>query len=212
MNDLRRGAGVLILAALSLGCGGCASDGGGGTVPPPGCGKVNPCGGDLIGTWKVLGGCSDALSSDSILTCPPNTPEDVVGLDYAGTVTFNSDMTYTTNFVGTSGGSYTIPPSCLPGGVACADVFPGCSGESICTCPAVGAYASIIAGAGAIAGSGTYSIAGDELTFSPPTASILGITYCVQNGFLHLETNTTVMQSDGTFTMPITSDIVAKMQ
>ena len=139
-------------------------------------------------------------------------PEELVGLDYAGTVTFNSDMTYTTNFVGISGGSYTVPPSCLPIGVTCADVFPNCTGGSICTCPAPGAYASIIAGAGAIAGSGTYSIAGDDLIFSPPKSSILGITYCVQNGFLHLETNATVMQSDGSNTTRVTSEIVAQVQ
>jgi hypothetical protein len=172
---------------------------------------VDPCGGDLTGTWKVLGGCSDALYWDGILTCPPNTPQKLLGLGYAGTVTFNSDMTYTTtNFVGTSDATYTIPPSCLPGGVACADVFPGCSGGSTCTCPAAGAGASIIAGSG---GSGIYSIDGSQLTFSQaPNSTIDGITYCVEAGFLHLETNATIIQSDGTRISPITSDIVAQMQ
>jgi hypothetical protein len=172
---------------------------------------VDPCGGDLTGTWNILGGCSDALYWDGVLTCPPNTPEMLLGLGYSGSVTFNSDMTYTTaNFVGTGGGTYTVPPSCLPGGVTCADVFPNCSGGSICTCPVAGAGAGIIAGSG---GSGTYSIAGSQLTFSQaPSSTIEGITYCVAGGLLHLETNVTIIQSDGTRTSPVTSDIVAQMQ
>lgn len=210
MNDLRRRVdiGALILAISSLGCGESGSDDGGkNIVPPQGCGTINPCGGDLTGTWKVLGGCSDALFSNGLLACPPNTPEELVGLGYAGTVTFNSNMTYTANFVWTGGESYAIPSSCMPGGVTCAEVNPLCSGGSSCTCSAGAAGASIIEG------SGSYSIDGNQLIVSmEPNSSIAGIDYCVQGAFLHLETSLLIIQSDGTRIFLVTSDIVAQRQ
>ena len=209
MNDPRRCAELLILALLSLGCGASAggSDGGD-TAPPPGCGMVDVCAGDLTGTWKVLGGCTDALYWDGLLTCPPNTPEQLLGLGYAGTVTFNSDMTYAASIVETgTAPRYTIPSACLPGGVTCTEVSPICSGGSTCTCLAAGA------GASAITGSGTYSIGGSELTFYPaPNSSIGGVSYCVQGELLHLETDVTIIQSDGTRVSLVTSDIIAQKQ
>lgn len=187
---------------------GAGDNGGGGSiVAPPSCGMVTPCGGSLVGTWKVLGGCAAELYGNGQLTCPPDIFFDLVGLGYSGTVTFNSDMTYTATFVGYGGTNYTIPSSCLPTNLTCADVNPTCSGERTCTCPAFGAAAT------GIAGSGVYAISGHDLTFSQtPDSSSSGISYCVKDGLLHLETWSTVILSNGTRTMPITSDVVAQMQ
>jgi len=208
-HEGRLGCGVLFLAATLLGCGG------GGSSPAPaapqGCGMVTPCGGDLTGTWKVLGGCTDALFWPGILTCPPDTPEELVGLGYAGTVKFNSDMTYTSNIASIGGDpSFSVPTACLPLNVTCAQVLPRCTGPmgGPCTCPAVGA------GAATVKGSGTYSLqAGNQIVFSPdPNSTISGTVYCVQGEFLHLETVATIIQSDGTLISPVTSDVVAQKQ
>ena len=71
MSDLQWSVRIATsMLALSLvGCGASGTAGVNAT-PPPGCAMVNDCGGDVIGTWKVLGGCSNALVG---LLCPPNT-------------------------------------------------------------------------------------------------------------------------------------------
>jgi hypothetical protein len=211
MVDPRRSvAPVALLLAVSLvGCGGSS----GAVVaptPPQGCGMVDPCGGDVTGTWKVLGGCTDALYWAGILTCPLNTPEELVGLGYTGTVTFNADMTYSSNIVSVGGDpTFSVPAACLPLNVACAQVLPGCTGPmgGPCTCPAPGA------GASAVQGSGVYSFQANQIVFSPqPNYTIAGTVYCVQGDTLHLETNATIIQYDGTRISPVTSDIVAQKQ
>jgi hypothetical protein len=77
-----------------------------------------------------------------------------------------------------------------------------------CTCPALGA------GASTVQGSGVYSLqVGNQIVLSPqPNDTISGIVYCVPDGFLHLETTATIIQSDGTRISPVTSDIVAQKQ
>ena len=197
----RRWAGAMGAVALGLGCGATPLDGG--PAPPQTCGVVTPCGGDLTGTWKVIGGCSYPLLW---LNCPLDMPAQLVGLSYTGTLTFNSDMTYsTTDFVQTGSQSYVIPSSCVSG-LPCkeiAAVGPGtCSGRTSCTCSAS------VAPARSIAGSGTYTVAGNNLTFDQVgAATIEGISYCVQDGLLHLETYETVIS--GGLRTTVTSDIVA---
>jgi len=207
MNDLRRsrGVGILSLAMTLLGCGSGGDPGVVNTPPPETCGMVAPCGGDLTGTWNVLGGCVDALFNGA-LTCPPNMHE-IVGLDYAGTMTFKSDMTYTTtNLVERGAAGYTIPSSCLPGGVACADVNSTCTGAGPCTCSTSGL------GSNLLGGSGSYSLFGNDVTFTLPNGVETGFSYCVQGGLLHLETYVLVIYSDGTRITEISSDIVAQMR
>jgi hypothetical protein len=205
------GFSALFLAASLLGCGGSGGSSGPPPVAPQGCGMVDPCGGDLTGTWKILGGCSDALFWLGSLTCPPNTPEELVGLGYTGTVTFNSDMTYSSTIVSTGAApSFPVPSACLPLNVTCSQILPGCTGPmgGPCTCRAVGA------GAAAVRGSGVYSLpGGNQILFSPqPSSTISGTVYCVQDELLHLETNAIINQSDGTRISPVTSDIVAQKQ
>jgi hypothetical protein len=57
---------------------------------PATCRTVAPCGGDPTGTGKVLGGClpSAGMAPGSC------TQVQILTLSYAGTRTFNSDMTY----------------------------------------------------------------------------------------------------------------------
>jgi hypothetical protein len=191
-----------ILALSLFGCG-ASNSGSINPAPPPGCGLVSSCGGDVTGTWKVLGGCSDALVG---LPCPPNTPEELVGEGFAGTLTFNSDMTYSASIVGTGTSTFTLPSTCLPAGVSCSQLIsPSCTGSGSCTCQAIPAFASLIGG------SGTYDLKGNDISFSPSQGSAQGTAYCVQGEFLHLESSETVI-GNGTTTMPITSDIVAQKQ
>jgi hypothetical protein len=49
---------VLALSAVGLGCGG-------GSGAAGDCGRTQPCGGDLTGTWTVTGGCWDTAVAAS---------------------------------------------------------------------------------------------------------------------------------------------------
>ena len=89
----------MIVGALS-GCGGSGGGDGGGVMSAPAtCGTVDPCGGDLTGTWKVLGGCVTPAETDDA-DCAQETFK-LMTLSYGGTVTFDPGaMTYATmNFI-----------------------------------------------------------------------------------------------------------------
>jgi hypothetical protein len=188
---------------------GHASDAG--IMPAPvTCGTVLPCGGDLTGTWKVLGGC--ILPAGLVNAACQDSTTQLVTLSYAGSVTFNGDMTYTTtHFTETRTDIDTYPSDCLASeGVTCAEtsaIYGGhCTGSSTCTCSTGGT-------GNVIGNSGTYSAVGDELTFSTTAnTSIQGYAWCVQNDLLHLITYETLLDTAGTPTPTIMSDIVAQRQ
>jgi hypothetical protein len=83
-----------------LGCSSSSSGGSGGSdsESAASCGKVTACGGDIVGTWKVVAACSNGSSAaPSNSTCPGET--DTSSVTASGTATFNSDMTYTVDFI-----------------------------------------------------------------------------------------------------------------
>jgi hypothetical protein len=227
MKDLRRcvGIGSLILTGSLVGCGadGGGAVGTGGVMPAPqGCGTVDPCEGDLTGTWKVLGGCLTPAEFDDP-ACTQATFQ-LTTLSYAGTMTFNPDMSYTaTDFVENRAEIDTIPTTCLGAPVqTCAEEdtslksqvntlsgtgfsSAGCTGSSTCTC-------SIAEADKVIGDSGTYVLDGNSLNFNSDIGEFEGFSYCVQNGLLHLMTVAITEDSTGAETMTVASDIVAQLQ
>jgi hypothetical protein len=221
VKDLRRvmGVGALIVAGASLACGG-----NGGIMPAPAtCGQIAPCGGDLTGTWKVLGGCLAPINFENF-ACPLETDK-LAGLSYSGTVTFNpSLLTYTaTNFFQSRSDIVAIPSSCLVLlNETCADLnsayqtalserggSASCMGSTTCTCSATSKEA-------VVGTSGTYSVSEDQLNFTDfigtdEIDSYGPLSYCVQNGQLHLMTTETNV-GDGGVTTTIVSDVVAQLQ
>jgi hypothetical protein len=90
---------VVVLACLVVfgvaGCGSKFGDGdGGGALSRADC-SISACGGDLIGTWNVGAWCG-MRSAPSFQLCDVMIDDSM--LVETGTVTFGSDMTYTTNF------------------------------------------------------------------------------------------------------------------
>jgi hypothetical protein len=213
---------ALTLVMWQIGCGaggggesatGGAGSDGGIMAAPPGCGTVDPCGGDLTGTWKVLGGCLTPLDFTGT-ACPQETAE-LLSLSYTGSLTFNSDMTYTTTeFIENSRDLETIPSSCL--GKSCAQydtevktlnmgtgVSGGCTGSTTCACSFTRSL-NVFGNS-----SGTYSVLGNQLT----VGTSQHYSWCVQGDTLHLITDEiTVNDSTGMSTTLITSDIVAQRQ
>jgi hypothetical protein len=87
----------------------CGSSGGGGN-----CGKVAPCGGDVVGNWTVSGACITAASL--AMQIAPNCSNVMVNtatIDVTGNASFNADGTYTLMETTTVSATGTLPASCL---------------------------------------------------------------------------------------------------
>jgi hypothetical protein len=207
----------LLLGLVTVGFGsGCGSSSGG----PPSCGQVQPCGGSVVGNWKMLGGClNGAAVQESVDTsaCPAATIS-VSNLQVTGTLSLNADETYSAgSVIETFTMVETLPTSCI-GGMTCADLDAAlkadtppanvesvsCSGSSTCTCR----FNFRISAMGE---SGTYTAAGTTLTTTDAAGSASTTEYCVQNNMLHLvELSTTMMTPMGM--ARIDSDLVAQKQ
>jgi hypothetical protein len=216
--------GVWTLVCAFLGC--SSGDNPSGLLPPPGimpapatCGTVLPCGGDLTGTWKIIGGC---LGPGDGETLPCAGTVQLLTLSFAGTMTFNADMTFTfTDMANDRAEIDTVPTSCLPT-KTCAEQdaeyksmvktgalnYGSCTGTSTCSCTTAldGAYSQ----------SGTYSIQGNQfqtVSYFDGGGSDAGTgEYCVQDGLLHSLTIEEVMDSSGTFMAVVEQDVVAQLQ
>ena len=178
---------------------GCSSDssGSGGN-----CGKVAPCGGDIVGTWKVVDSCADsAPATTSTGACPGETFQ-VASLSASGTITFSADMTYDVSLIESASETATVPTSCLGTGgtggipVSCdefakvlAEVTPADAGAST-TCAASGSNCrcnTVLSGL-AVHDKGTYALSGSTLTSTsiPSTGTSTAAGYCVQGNTLHI--------------------------
>ena len=182
---------------------GMGGTGGGGTGGTSGCGSVQPCGGDLVGTWTITG---IRVNTPSMAdpSCPGSGLSNVNATE-SGTVTYTAGGTYSTNIVGTLTYTETIPQSCIAPAI-CSDLVYSysligaaatCSGTTVCMCTVA------IAGTGAEAGS--YSTSGTSVTRTDTaTAGTDTMAYCVQGNTVHFLSFNTAGQ--------VTSDEIAQRQ
>jgi hypothetical protein len=208
-------AGWMAFAAplMLMGCGGSSA--------PPNCGKEQPCGGDVGGTWNFLGICTNlAVENQNLQAACAGRSISALGVSLTGQLTYNADMTYTaSNWHEVFSLNETIPLSCASGTTSCAalsgtttDSTTGmattttvtCSGTTVCTCHVSGNLTLTVAE------TGTYYIAGTTLDMTGTETSGT-FPYCVEGGRLHLMTLMTQVN------MPlgpevVTTDIVAMKQ
>lgn len=163
------------------------------------CGKVSPCGGNVVGTYNVSAACFDeaALNMEIIADCPGASVK-LSGFNVSGNSSFNADMTYSVNETIAVSASETIPASCLSmSGITltCAQLDqaiqmlltenPGtyqsahCSGSSSCTCTFTLAPQTT-------SESGTYTTSGTTITTTDSTGATSSSEYCVQGSELHM--------------------------
>jgi hypothetical protein len=202
---------VVVSAALGLtmlSCGGSSGS----------CGKVSPCGGDVVGTYNVSAACFDtaALSMNLIADCP-GASANISGLSVSGSASFNADTTYSVTETISATVSETLPASCLMMNgvtITCAQLdqaiqmlltqIPGtyqsahCSGGSSCTC-------TFTLVPQTTSETGTYTTSGTTITTTDSTGSTSSSEYCVQGNELHmLEVDMTMamgkVQADLVFT------------
>jgi hypothetical protein len=194
---------VLVVAACSSGANDAAS-----------CGKVPACGGNIVGTWKIVGACAVGTSSSmSVPGCAGSTatsgPASVTG----GTLTFNADSTFTASITEAAHQTLTIPANCLTSGPvteSCSELQTSFRSTAMgfdageqslsvtCTAASGGCTCSVSADAMTLSQSGTYTVSGNDLTFytnevagSSPVGGAAAVpatggSYCVQGDTLHL--------------------------
>ena len=218
----------MVVGALS-GCGASGGGDGGGVMSAPAtCGTVDPCGGDLTGTWKVLGGCVTPAETDDA-DCAQETFK-LMTLSYGGTVTFDPGaMTYATmNFIRMRVETDTFPSVCLSPYTSetCAGkdqayrsqvsrtgiglTSASCSGSTTCTC-------NVAAKDELIGTGGMYTAQGNVLQFTVKSGTAIDsygpLEYCVQRDLLHLMIAATAIQEpSGIQTEVVYEDIVAQKQ
>jgi hypothetical protein len=176
--------------ASSLACGGGSSSSTGA------CSTVAACGGDIVGTWKVVSVCGKATGT---ITGPGGCTISVsdMGLNASGTYTLNADGTYVVDVSISESDTFVFGPACLStNGVTqtCAQLasaldttlIPTNSQTTISawTCsPSLGGC-SCNASIGVSNGmaSGTYTTAGGAVTVTPSGAMAETTGYCVQGG------------------------------
>jgi hypothetical protein len=185
---------VAPVAAVTSGCGG---EGG---QTRGSCGKVEPCGGDVVGNWKAAGSCFDPaavlaqLGNEVGIDCPAGAMMTMTSstLDRTISATFAAEGTYAGMSATTGTLAFDVPRACVVGRT-CADldgalaplIQPGvifdaasCTGDTTCSC-------SITENLGDTQ-SGTYTVSGSVLETMPSTASVATRTnYCVSGNLMH---------------------------
>jgi len=179
-----------LLAVLVVGASGCGGDGGNNA---PNCLQVQPCGGDLVGSWRFLGGCvsASALNAETQSTACPGSAITGASIDIAGTATYGADLTYTFDLQETITLAYAIPLSCTTA-TSCSEyaagVMPGasasgvtCVGTTTCACRQSFSIPRTVV-------TGTYTTAGPTIQLTSSASGVTTSSYCVQGDLLHLMT------------------------
>ncbi len=206
-------AGCLAIAVALLGCSSSNSD-----ATEDSCGKITPCGGDIRGTWRIVGSCSPVAPPVGFKSLCPGQAEENLSVSISGTATFSSNGTYTIYLSRSVSGTVVVPVSCLESHgitVTCDEIsmaLGGASQEDAAADSLTGACTSTGSTCGctlAMPGSGSYemgkySVSGSTLsTTSNGTAN--RADYCVKGNTLRVLSP----MGMGTATLISTSGLVA---
>jgi hypothetical protein len=172
-----------------------------GSSAPDSCGRVSPCGGDVVGSWTLGRACPSAAAytAQAAESCPGSFVSSI-SQDVSGSITFNADLSFRLeNVSNTLATSNSFPVDCQAL-TTCGDldrheantlqsIDTTCTGTATCDCE------STVTTFGRTA-TGTYSTAGSALTLI-----LDGVTttmgYCVEGNRLHQITLVTGTASAG---------------
>lgn len=206
---------VLFLSSWGLmSCGG-SSDGAGGS-----CGMVQPCGGDIVGTWKFAASCivdQSVLGLDATQICDTatiNAENSVI----SGIATFKTDMTYSVSLTSTPKFKLTVPNDCLQG-AACADLQTAITTDpssdvqsASCATQGSACVCNVVSKSMSDTETGTYTTSGSTLTSGPTAAQQDDTPYCVQGNQLHVISVDMSTSMGAMGKVKITADIVGTKQ
>ncbi len=159
------------------------------------CGKVAPCGGDIVGDWTIVDACLSFNGASPLGDFCPSGTVDAGGINASGMVSYRSDLTYSATITLSGTIALNIPISCLTiQGVTltCAQLDQaakqalidnpdpsiqsiGCEGPGDCVCTAQMTPQTSMS-------NGSYTTSGTSLIQNGGAAS----TYCVQGSELHV--------------------------
>jgi len=185
-----------MIVASAIAVAGCGGDDGNG------CGRVDPCGGDAVGSWTPIATCEKtpkvAAASFTIraisTTCPIQSLHNLQEA-VSGSLLLGSDSTYAISTDLSGSVDVLVPASCLSSSSSCAMVTASlrdeiaaglhpsvvsgsCSGSPDCLCHEVFSSPQ--------AEQGTYATSGDFLTFAASDGTTTTSQYCVRGNTLHL--------------------------
>jgi len=180
--------GLILIVLNAASCGGEAA--------ADSCGQVQPCGGDVRGTWDLSSYCqneSAPVAGTPIMALCPMATVSIVGGRVEGALTYNADGTYSETSKFTADALWELPSSCFKAG-SCSDleatlrkeaadsgdmVSFSCSGSSVCSCHAVGPTPPTNE-------TGRYEVSGTVLKTTPTVQASSTTSFCVQGNLLHL--------------------------
>jgi hypothetical protein len=173
--------------------------GAGGAVGAGGNGGANTqcgapaCGGNPTGAWTFTSGCMGVLPLSSCATGGVDTS----GVHRAGTLTFNSDGSYSTTETDTGAFVVNVPQSCLGTGT-CASlqaVYQGAGyvappnptlSSATCSTTTTGCRCLLGVLGMAVTQGGTYLVSGTSVTATSSTGAVSIDTFCVSGKSLHM--------------------------
>jgi hypothetical protein len=179
-----RGAALVVAWLAGAWVAGC---GGGGS--PDACGRVEPCGGDLVGTWRLSSACSTQPALPAKLCAAATVKHS--SFEVSGTATFGADGTYGISATTWGTIEVSVPASCLTGG----DVTSSCTQLALqapanigaqCLASGDGCFCTFVIPSHDVAEAGTYAANGSMLTAAPPGGLVDGAAYCVAGDRLHV--------------------------
>jgi hypothetical protein len=195
---------LIVVLGMVASCGGGSSGSGGfGLGGATMCGQVQPCGGDLTGTWLFTTGCITSVGIKDAEGTPSCAGESigVTQISVSGSITFNADMTYTASSL-SQGATFSIgvPASCNASNVPCSSLATALrsSGFQTATCTGSGSCSCSAMQTAAVSETGTYTVSGSTFTATPTGGGTSMLTnggpesYCVQGTALHAITVSTM--------------------
>lgn len=210
--NIKRIATVLGLAQAAW-LSGCGGDDDGGSSS---CGKVMPCGGDIVGDWKISTACLDTSSEEDFTdgVCPTATL--TTSPRITGSVNYSANSTYTRSTTTSGTVKVTLPASCLSQGgltFTCEQVQTLLGAEltqeglegTKCTSASGGCTCTASLASNTETETGTYTTSGSTVTHTASGSPLPDDSeYCVEGDTLH------VISLDPNDDTKILSDIVAK--
>jgi hypothetical protein len=192
---------VLALICLaSLGCGGTST----GAHVTGQCDSFTPCGGSIVGTWRLTGTCYSipgvGTTNADAGTASCLGEQTTTNNQLTGTLLFETNGTYSVATVTSGNTQFSYPASCLTTyGMTCAALNSTLATEGETDAGVSGSCSSTSAGGCtctetmkgySFSETGTYTTSGSALTMNPSTStsSPVPIEYCVQGTHLSIYT------------------------
>lgn len=203
---------AVAMTALCLLLAGCPDDEGGGFCDSF---EFQACGGDVVGEWTLLDVCPSSSTSssqpvsDDVAACS----DDLIRITYSFstmTASFRADGTYSMSRAYTSSGTVEIDQDCsdgMTGGQATLEMVCTEVEQELQAGYGVGATCTVtdavcrcnFTDAGSDSESGTYTVAGTQLTTTPTSGFPETVAFCIEGDQVSVQLSQPIGDQDATW-------------